>query len=1059
MYTLQNARLAMCLALLSTAFFPGCGCDSNGESNGHVSMADISITDVIIYEGDSGSTDILFTVTASSEPLSGYTISVDWTTADGTATAANSDFTAASGMVTFVNGGPLTQQITVNVNGDEVWENDEDFCINLSNPVNAGISDAQGVGTILNDDGVRRLVDPTSDGGVEDGLVWSTAYHDVQPAVDDVQAEGEGEVWVSAGVYTNNNSGTATVLTLKSSVKVYGGFSGYKGGAGLQESSRLDRDFRIHESRLDGTDTAWHVVVGADAAVLDGFTVTRGNAIGLPENKGGGLCCESVSPRIANCIFHGNQSRFAGGAAYFFGSESCIENCLFLRNCASSKGGGIASNTGGQLTIVNCRFFENKSILEGGAIALSDSTGNIRNCVFAGNFNYDQSGGAISNHLNSSPEITNCVFVSNDAVIYGGAIANNLGSNPIITNSIFLNNTAIYGNGEIYNNNSVPQVKNCIVDGSGGSGSWDTSYGDDMGGNIDQDPSFSGTDDFHLNPDSPGIDAGDGDAAPEYDIEGSPRYDSTVTDTGTGAVTFTDIGTYEYSGDYLGLTSPNGTGTYLEAESCSIEWTSIGISGQVELHYTIDGGVSWNLIDTVQFDSGPYAWAIPNGVNSTQCMVRVREATGPLADTSDSVFEIRVPVVLYVDGSVAASGNGLSWAEAFKTIQESLLASEYGDEIWVAQGTYTNNGGGTATVLHLVSNVALYGGFDGTEVSRSERDWTAHSTILDGENTAYHVVRGHNNAVLDGFIVTGGNAAGTDEDSKGGGMLITSTTPLIRNCVFDSNTANTGAGLYSLKNGSPVFVDCVFTDNIANSAGGAVSSNDDCPLFIRCRFSGNSATRGGAIYAWGSFVAVECLFTANASTGNTPGEGGGAVYFGGAGTEAVFTNCTLYGNSAVNTGGAIHSEDNWYANIENTIIYGNTAGVSGDQIYINDGVIFHYYSNVEGSGGSSSWDTSFGIDIVGNIDVAPQFTDPDGPDDILGNADDDFSLLSTSLCSDAGDNALVPLDDYDLDGDGDVLELLPLDFEGNERFKDNPAVSDSGNGTAPIVDIGAYEYQ
>ena len=54
--------------------------------------------------------------------------------------------------VTFTSGGPLTQTITVQVNGDTVVEPDETFFVNLSNPVNATLLDAQAVGTIVNDD-------------------------------------------------------------------------------------------------------------------------------------------------------------------------------------------------------------------------------------------------------------------------------------------------------------------------------------------------------------------------------------------------------------------------------------------------------------------------------------------------------------------------------------------------------------------------------------------------------------------------------------------------------------------------------------------------------------------------------------------------------------------------------------------------------------------------------------------------------------------------------------------------------------------------------------------
>jgi hypothetical protein len=66
-------------------------------------------------------------------------------------------------------------------------------------------------------------------------------------------------------------------------------------------------------------------------------------------------------------------------------------------------------------------------------------------------------------------------------------------------------------------------------------------------------------------------------------------------------------------------------------------------------------------------------------------------------------------------------------------------------------------------------------------------------------------------------------------------------------------------------------------------------------------------------------------------------------------------------------------------------------------------------------------------------------------------------LLPGSACIDAGDNTAVPPDTLDLDSDGDTAEPIPIDLAGNQRFVDHADVPDTGNGTAPIVDMGAYE--
>src|SRR5205814_2272458 len=114
----------------------------------------LSINNVSQNEGNSGTTTFNFTVTLS--PASGRTVTVNYNTANATATAP-SDYTATSGTLTF-NPGDTTKTITVTVNGDATLEIDETFFVNLSAAVNANITDNQGQGTIVNDDGTTISV-------------------------------------------------------------------------------------------------------------------------------------------------------------------------------------------------------------------------------------------------------------------------------------------------------------------------------------------------------------------------------------------------------------------------------------------------------------------------------------------------------------------------------------------------------------------------------------------------------------------------------------------------------------------------------------------------------------------------------------------------------------------------------------------------------------------------------------------------------------------------------------------------------------------------------------
>lgn len=128
---------------------------SDGTGQGTITDDDptpsLSINDVTLAEGNSSTTNFVFTVTLGA--ASGQQVTVAYTTAAGTGNAATAgtDFVAQSGTLTF-GAGATTQTITIAVNGDVAFEPDENFNVNLSNPVNATIADATGVGTITNDD-------------------------------------------------------------------------------------------------------------------------------------------------------------------------------------------------------------------------------------------------------------------------------------------------------------------------------------------------------------------------------------------------------------------------------------------------------------------------------------------------------------------------------------------------------------------------------------------------------------------------------------------------------------------------------------------------------------------------------------------------------------------------------------------------------------------------------------------------------------------------------------------------------------------------------------------
>lgn len=127
-----------------------------GSATGTIANDDlptIAISDAAVVEGNSGTASLVFTVTRSS-PLG--TSSVSYATANATATAGT-DYAATNGTLTFAPG-ETSKTIAVLVNGDTLNEANETLLLNLSNAVGATIADAQGVGTLTNDDGASLSI-------------------------------------------------------------------------------------------------------------------------------------------------------------------------------------------------------------------------------------------------------------------------------------------------------------------------------------------------------------------------------------------------------------------------------------------------------------------------------------------------------------------------------------------------------------------------------------------------------------------------------------------------------------------------------------------------------------------------------------------------------------------------------------------------------------------------------------------------------------------------------------------------------------------------------------
>lgn len=428
-------------------------------------------------------------------------------------------------------------------------------------------------------------------------------------------------------------------------------------------------------------------------------------------------------------------------------------------------------------------------------------------------------------------------------------------------------------------------------------------------------------------------------------------------------------------------------------------------------------------------------------------------------------------VTWHVDAAAAPGGDG-SAAAPFRTLGEGIAVSLDDDIVLVADGVYSG-----------ASNRNL--SFGGRNIVVRSANGSAACVIdCDDLGNAFEIGNGESAASrIDGFTIVDGKSI-----SYGGGIRLLQAHTTIRDVRFVSCQGSRGGGLM-LQNSNASVSDCSFEDGIATEGGGlAVLSGS--PRISRCTFRGNLAIgggtggRGGAIYLGSSPVT---LISHVELFDNEAGFAGGALTADA--SPVVVVSHALFAGNTSDWGGAVQVRSSSLYLRSSTFagnlapgqaaVFAETFGaqprdlqfldcVVWDDPAANNGIVQAATANfsvrVERTdlrGGPASLILQGGSTAIlgpGNLDLDPLFADADGPDnDPATFLDNDYRLGAGSPCIDAGDNALVLIDVFDLDGDGDTLEPTPFDLDLLPRFVDDPAVPDTGAGTPPLVDMGAYE--
>ena len=912
-------------------------------------------------------------------------------------------------------------------------------------------------------DGKLMVDADASPGG--NGATWGSAYDDLQDALtqaaalnsDDLIYNDIGQIWIAAGSYLPSSElepgdARSASFSMVDGVRLYGGFAG-------DETSLEDRDFVTNVTTLSGdlglvddtSDNAYTVVYCGEGigAGLDGVTITDGNADRSYDSD--------------------NPGRNSGGGIYNKGNLALTSSTL-SDNSASSGGGiyNIATSDGiATLTVTGSTISGNSASSGGGILNIATSDGiamlTITDCTISGN-SANSSGGGIRN---SGGMLTvNDSTISGNSASSGGGIRNS-GGTLTVNDSTLSGNSASYQGGGIYNSSGTMAVTGSTISGNSaeydGSGIGD--FDDGSGGGIYNSGTMTVT--------SSTI---SGNSA-EHDGSGGgiSNYFGTLTVTGStlfgnsafykgggiynneGTVTIINStisdnmasqggGILNYSFDETAtLTITNSTLSSNLAE-CGGGISSVGISPVATLYNTIVAG---NVAPSVPDING-------NGtISGSHNLIGDGTGQDSLVDgTDDNIVGTASSPIDPMFSDLTQFANG-QWGYYLMSGSPAIDAGDNSLAVDATGQPLTEDISGNPRIVNSTVDIGAVEGATSPGIGAQTYLVTSLDETIanDGILTfveAFEAAQS-NQPVGD---ASGGSYSEQDiiqfADSLSGTILVDDGQLLI---FGDLSIEGPGEGLITFDatgqnrvfsinpNVSVALSGITVTGGSAKSSGGGIYNYGTLTV-TGSIISGNSAegddSRGGGIYNNGGTLTVTDSTLLGNSVEGDGSRGGGISNDGGV---LTVTSSTLSGNSAeggnFSIGGGIVNE-NGSAIINNTIVAGNIAMFATDIASLAPATISGSH-NLIGDGTALS-NLVDGIDgnIVGTTasPIDPMFVDP---------ASGDYRLLPGSLAIDTGDASLLPADSFDLDGDGDFTEPLPLDLAGNPRI----------NGLA--LDIGAYE--
>ncbi|BDD12655.1 hypothetical protein FUAX_50870 (plasmid) [Fulvitalea axinellae] len=241
------------------------------------------------------------------------------------------------------------------------------------------------------------------------------------------------------------------------------------------------------------------------------------------------------------------------------------------------------------------------------------------------------------------------------------------------------------------------------------------------------------------------------------------------------------------------------------------------------------------------------------------------------ANPGDTLF-FKTNQMVFVDIDATGAGDGSSWANAFTSIKTAISKASSGVELWIAEGIYVEK------EIPAKKGYDLYGGFNGTETERGQRDWETNVTTIGRTKEMYDAKEHHENfpiltsqykhrlekSIFDGITFQYGDGVSRN---AGGVIVCNPGSPSFKNCIFKNNTAKTGGALYLMNSKSYIY-NCKFIENtVPQHQGGAMRTyiNVDGLILDECVFERNTApnSEGGALHVTQPLTMRNCILKEN----------------------------------------------------------------------------------------------------------------------------------------------------------------------------------------------------